>query len=487
MQQAAQLRQSIDGFDFEKAQTSVSSLFKTSVEWVLKAFKAQRDSDTITGPNALPIVLELNQILGLETIQMEHELVYQIAKTCRLFTECFVSQAIPNKHSIYQETKTKLLQNFDKVLGILPNREVAIRYELQSARAIVYVIPTDQYFFEKYISGIGETISDLSVNAAIKTLSQIKDDVEGHRTKKNWAYDVLNLSWISRELIESKKALSRLNSAHSTNQAPPNVSSSQSSNISGEQLHETDSEKLKQFYDAMKEYRTIPKVAFCAVEALAELADLAKVKNSIADFIQGSHAKPGLLTFINLKVEKKSDLKRRVTKACAELGQRFNKIFQDKDLPNTTLLRAEDPFWKVRYRAIQHLDELFPNLTPDLQKVTLQKIKAQFLQETDTLVLQTLEQFSKKHQASLGGPEEKKKISTKIEELKKQKTRKESSSSESSSTSGNEDDTLQSGGSEYSTHPLPSVTQDRELLELEMRILDAQLKIEADKLNYFGT
>jgi hypothetical protein len=471
MHQVSQLQKHVaEDFNLEEAQIEASELSKESVIWILQTIKEQNQLGPSKQSNPLPVALALTQVLSSENIQLESKLLYEIAKACRLFTECFFSKARQNKNCIYQETKIKFIQNLDKVLGVIPDHQITTRYELQCARAAARSVPVDQYFFEKYIPGAIDAGSDLTGGSAIKLAANVVIDttkwVYYFGKEKIWFEKVLQLSWTSHALLQKEEGRT-----------------------------------VEQFYSKVKGYEKIHQIALCAVETLIVLFN--QQKDKLAPFIKGDSSKPGLLIFVDLQSEKSSNLESFIKEASKKLKEFHEKLNRTskKDLASQGLLstkafRRVDPFWKVRYRAIEHLYSLFQDFDGEDKKEILKKFSDRILLERDPLVIQLLRQLHKELsqdatwqslvKETLSKVEANKKSTEQSSKEKKQRlTISSQGASESQSTQPRRG-LLQAAGddsNDETSSPIKTLSdQEKEQLNLEIQLLDVTLEIEQNKL-----
>ena len=256
MDSVQQLKGHVDSFNLDLAREEAERLYKEGSDWVVRIIKGEQL------PNPLPITLRLVQILSLPDIQLENDLRYQVAKACRLFTECFAWQAFDDGHIVYGETKKQLIDCFEKILGALPKREVAMCYELKSAREATKTLATDESDIKKYGFGLAKALFNRSIlDVSGLFLKAWKERPE------SWAWNVFVLNLTSRIVLQKEKGY-----------------------------------ELDLFYEKIASYQDVPMVAFGALETVAPLFTQSLDEKRFRDpLLQGeSLPKPGILTLANL-------------------------------------------------------------------------------------------------------------------------------------------------------------------------------------------
>jgi hypothetical protein len=466
--QVGQLRKLItDECDFENAKIQAMSLSQEGLKFVLETLHTQKHLTLSKVSNPMPIALELTNLLCAEKLSMEIDLIHEITKACRLFTECFYSKALQAKSYVYIETKKKFIENFDKVIRLIPHHRVDLRFELQCARAAARLVPTDKYFFEKYISPALDATTDKTGVAEAKFFLQIGKDelIDAFRfgKERKWVHKVLHLSWNSRAFLENMGSQINLDSFYN------------------------DLPSLNQLKGIVREgeKRTHHKVAFCALEALIAFCQNPTSKDQLLTLIKGKDQKPGLLSFIDLQKLKDRKGVDQFKHGVQKFKEKIRKQEEEKQL-STKKLRIVDRFWKVRYRTLEGIKAHFEHLSVNDQKEIVKAFATRYIQEHDSLVITWLQQFG--DELPKGSDLKniwKTTIKTLNEDLKKQvdateatlKNKKQAKNNSSSSNSS----TLQADtGESYKALPAEVL----ENLDLEILLVEVVFKIQKEKLKH---
>ena len=153
-------------------------------------------------------------------------------------------------------------------------------------------------------------------------------------------------------------------------------------------------------------YQQTKEIAFHASEITAQMIEHFLEKEAVSSLLQGGDDYPGLLTLIS--VEKKGWQTPEHKSKQIDVWMSKNKI--DKYLNSAAQIKnitgKMDPFWKVRYRVIQHLQKLYPKLSPRDQQGVQNRIVLRIYQEKVRPVSKMLHQFITRHAVNWAGKTE---------------------------------------------------------------------------------
>jgi len=269
--------------DYDLARQLAYQLTQDGVRWIIQIFQGYLINPKTKQFNqdydALPIVSRLVEILAEPKLSQQKDIQDNLAKACRLFTECLALQIKCNEEDvgvISHQEKEKYLTVFLEKRRLFPEENVVIHYELKCAHAAANTLKSDQSIAGKYFeiflpivtSGAAQSWSEI-VPSCIELFQQVFRDLP-----QQWFNDVVSLSWNTHFFLEKQE--------------------------------KSFAEALKILEANSKKYADSKYIAFYAVEAVSSMIPIfSSSEEHISILLNGSleHEYPGLLVYI--AVEKK--------------------------------------------------------------------------------------------------------------------------------------------------------------------------------------
>ncbi len=340
---------SFEKFDPTSADKLVDNLYLQATKIIFETFEKNNFASYL-----FPISLKIISILRLDNIQQEGELLYRLSKITRLFTYCIVWKSLMEKRPVYEETKNKQLREpLQKVLGIIPDKDVITHFEIENALKAVSCLDDDvstRTEIIDHVMGLVHLVKDQSFETLLLALRR---DVS--KFKHPSFLKTLYVTWSSISILNTK---------------------------------EITQSKLVQFNDSIEQYKEDDKVALCALESIVEMLKTFP-KGDIDTHI------PSLTTFVHLQLEhgKQQQLIRATAKEIKKQIVKVGKLF------GQSVKRQVDSFWKVRYRTVQHLIRIIQEeSTPEENRRSFIKALAErYYNEEVTYIIEEIDNFAQNY------------------------------------------------------------------------------------------
>lgn len=141
LQCMSSLKASCKLFQIEQMNQSMDCLYKTGNEWTerLKGLSEEQMRRLGEENNPLPLAIKSLEILSSDSLQWSKEAKYSFSKVCRVFLDlCWIRSTILNE-SIYAETRQRFLDQIKKVCSTIRHDATQAKtyFELQSCKGAV--------------------------------------------------------------------------------------------------------------------------------------------------------------------------------------------------------------------------------------------------------------------------------------------------------------------------------------------------------------
>jgi hypothetical protein len=288
----------------------------------------------------LSVSLELVEIVHYDRIQQEHPLIYQAAKTLRIFLDLTFLIGKNSGLKIDPETHKNIVLNILDVLTTLPSAEVRTNYELRCCLATAIVLNDDfiemKAFALEHAESVAKAVATSSPGELAKPMLEL--------AKKS--YYLADTSWWTFVFpchLNSRVAFSIEQTVHAQNAFKmrtinPPQGQGQATRDSVVALYQ------KMHKEHLSNYGNYRESAFCVLEDLNEMmGKILRVSDDdttlALQILEGVDDFPGVKKFIVIETPKISEFLSLVA----------------TDLPAALNLIRRQTYWKVQYRALEVL------------------------------------------------------------------------------------------------------------------------------------
>jgi len=196
MEQAQLVHRSLsERFDMVTAKENTNDLYQIGIKLV----HAEAENTPYFKDIVSPVVIELNKVVTLNTLQHQREIHLPLSKAHRVFSDliwfqCSKQRSLP----VFTETRDELISATKKITKTFPG-EVYLKFEYSCARQAAKCLTPSENIWNKYIDHaleIGSNAESLSFFGTLKSAKDLLAEAEKDWVKE-WYPDVQYLRWVS--------------------------------------------------------------------------------------------------------------------------------------------------------------------------------------------------------------------------------------------------------------------------------------------------